>query len=114
MIGYVVLFVAGGGVGLIVGALLNAAKARPVFAPAAVEWVCTKCGQVTPPERGERRQLNLEVWDTYGHMIAQWPVGEGEQLGSRAIGPWVEAEVGAVVASHNAASAVLAAKLKLV
>ncbi len=112
MIGYLVAVLAGGGVGLIVGALANAAKARPVFAPAPVEWVCTQCGQTTPAQRGDRQQLKLEVWDTYGHMIAEWPVGEGEDLSTRPVGEWIIPAVRGVVEHHNAQSRAL--KLKVV
>jgi hypothetical protein len=101
----------GGGVGLIVGARARAAKARPVFAPAAVEWVCRECGQTTPAQRGDRQQLKLEVWDTYGHMIAEWPVGEGEDLASRPAGEWIVGAVRGVVEHHNAQSRALRLKV---
>lgn len=65
--------------------------------------VCGRCSSIREP--GPRRQLSVEVWDSYGMMYKQWYVGEGEQLGTRPVGSWLLDAIAAEVRRINAYTA---------
>jgi len=45
--------------------------------------VCGECRRRW--DRGPRRQLKLELWDTYGMLYESWPTGVGEFLDTRPV-----------------------------
>lgn len=50
-----------------------------------IEVVCGKCHEEGRLQPGDRQQLFVEVWDSYGQMYEHWPVGDGELLNSRKV-----------------------------
>jgi hypothetical protein len=68
----------------------------------ARRWT-VQCGDChATREAGPRRQLYLEVWDSYGNMYEKFPVGAGEMLNTRAVDPSLMAQVRSVVQRINA------------
>ena len=55
-----------------------------------------------PRTAGPRRQLYLELWDSYGNLYEKWAVGRGEQLATRDVGPWLLDQVAGLVRRLNA------------
>jgi hypothetical protein len=72
----------GTGFGYVLRALLERAN--------RTRWP-VRCGQcASEREPGPRRQLSVELWDSYGMQYKQWRVGTlGELLDTRAVGPWL-------------------------
>lgn len=60
---------------------------RLALAQAAWPTRCGVCGR--EQLEGPRRQLFVEIWDSYGMQYKQWAVGKGELLHSRPPGPWL-------------------------
>jgi hypothetical protein len=69
---------------------------------------------MNPFPYGVRRQLHVELWDTYGMLYAKYPVGEGEDLRSQPVGPWLTAALKAQVEQINTMQAKAAGKLQVV
>lgn len=68
----------------------------------AVRWT-VECGRChTEREAGPRRQLYLEVWDSYGNMYEKFPVGAGELLSTRQVDAALMMDVRQLVGRINA------------
>lgn len=98
MIGMVVAVLAGATGGVLLMALLVAGRQRHTWAAE-----CGRCHGVR--EAGPRRQLYLEVWDSYGNMYEKYPVGDGELLGTRPVDAQLLMDVRQVVGRLNEMSA---------
>jgi hypothetical protein len=106
---YLLVGIACGSSGALLMAMLASGK-RPVA------WVvqCAQCGHEVPHTGHDRRQLHVELWDTYGMLYAKYPVGEGEDLRSQPVGPWLTAALKQQVENVNAMQARAAGKLQVV
>lgn len=67
-------------------------------ARAAGLWIVT-CGNCADRRHaGPRRQLSIELWDSYGNQYKQWRVGRwGEDRETREPGPWLYDAIAAEV-----------------
>lgn len=92
VIGYLLLV----NIGFLVGWVL-----RWRLAAAQGTWrvVCGQCATVRVA--GPRRQLSIELWDSYGNQYKAWHVGKGEFLDTKAPGPWLYQQLEAEVTRIN-------------
>lgn len=68
--------------------------------PGPIPVMCGKC--LEEKRTGPRRQLYLELWDTYGMQYTHWPVGDGELKNSRPVDGTLLAEIKGEVARVGA------------
>lgn len=95
---WLLILVAGALVGWILRSLAGGAPTR-WLGTLPVRWtvVCGTCS--LEREAGPRRQLTIEVWDTYGNQYKQWRVGRwGENHDTRKPGTWLWQQIAAEIA----------------